>query len=66
MTNPELEAPLTQNQVVGTVNFLLNDEVIEQRPLVVKEAVEEGVSLVVSGTLWLKQSLVGLMRFLVN
>ena len=42
LTNPELEAPLTQNQVVGTVNFLLNDEVIEQRPLVVKEAVEEG------------------------
>ncbi|MGO3685896.1 MAG: serine hydrolase, partial [Proteus vulgaris] len=42
LTNPVLEAPLTQNQVVGTVNFLLNDEVIEQRPLVVKEAVEEG------------------------
>lgn len=42
LTDPVLEAPLTQNQVVGTVNFLLNDEVIEQRPLVVKEAVEEG------------------------
>ncbi len=36
-----LEAPLAQNQVVGTVNFVLNDKVIDQRPLVVKEAVEE-------------------------
>ncbi|WP_436286829.1 serine hydrolase [Xenorhabdus poinarii] len=36
-----LEAPLVQNQVVGTVNFVLNDKVIDQRPLVVKEAVEE-------------------------
>ncbi|MDX7989305.1 serine-type D-Ala-D-Ala carboxypeptidase [Xenorhabdus sp. 12] len=35
------EAPLAKNQVVGTVNFMLNDKVIEQRPLVVKEAVEE-------------------------
>ncbi|WP_109419914.1 serine hydrolase [Proteus terrae] len=42
LTDPVLEAPLTQNQVVGTVNFLLNDEIIEQRPLVVKETVEEG------------------------
>ncbi|MDX7991491.1 serine hydrolase [Xenorhabdus littoralis] len=36
-----LEAPLAKNQVVGTVNFVLNDKVIDQRPLVVKEAVEE-------------------------
>lgn len=42
LTDPVLEAPLTQNQVVGTVNFLLNDEIIEQRPLVVKETVKEG------------------------
>ncbi len=42
LTNPTLEAPLTKNQVVGTVNFMLNDQIVEQRPLVVKEAVEEG------------------------
>ncbi|WP_422824295.1 serine hydrolase [Xenorhabdus siamensis] len=36
-----LEAPLAKNQVVGTVNFMLDGKVIEQRPLVVKEAVEE-------------------------
>ncbi|AOM40718.1 serine hydrolase [Xenorhabdus hominickii] len=36
-----LEAPLAKNQVVGTVNFTLNDKVIDQRPLVVKEDVEE-------------------------
>ncbi|KLN96082.1 serine hydrolase [Moellerella wisconsensis] len=42
LTDPVLEAPLTKNQVVGTVNFMLNDQIVEQRPLVVKEAVEEG------------------------
>ncbi|WP_038259474.1 serine hydrolase [Xenorhabdus cabanillasii] len=36
-----LEAPLAKNQVVGTVNFMLDGKVIEQRPLVVKESVEE-------------------------
>ncbi|WFQ81077.1 serine hydrolase [Xenorhabdus sp. SF857] len=41
LDNTSLEAPLAQNQVVGTVNFLLNDKMIDQRPLVVKEAVEE-------------------------
>ncbi|MBG5921071.1 serine hydrolase [Providencia stuartii] len=42
LSDPSIEAPLAKNQAVGTVNFILNDEVIEQRPLVVKEAVEEG------------------------
>ncbi|WP_434525331.1 serine hydrolase [Photorhabdus asymbiotica] len=37
-----LEAPLAKNQVVGVINFQLGDKVIEQRPLVVKETVEEG------------------------
>ncbi|EKT61870.1 serine hydrolase [Providencia burhodogranariea] len=41
LTNPSLEAPLAKNQVVGTVNFILNDEVVEQRPLVVKDEVAE-------------------------
>ncbi|MGV8002934.1 serine hydrolase [Photorhabdus temperata subsp. temperata] len=37
-----LEAPLTKNQVVGVINFQLGDKVIEQRPLVVKDAVNKG------------------------
>ncbi|MEK9496888.1 serine hydrolase [Photorhabdus sp. P32] len=37
-----LTAPLVKNQVVGVINFQLGDKVVEQRPLVVKEAVEEG------------------------
>ncbi|MDC9612974.1 serine hydrolase [Xenorhabdus khoisanae] len=41
LNQTSLEAPLAKNQVVGTVNFMLNDKVIDQRPLVVKEAVEE-------------------------
>lgn len=41
MTNDSLEAPLAKNQAVGTINFILNDEVIEQHPLVAKSAVEE-------------------------
>ncbi|WP_340614793.1 serine hydrolase [Xenorhabdus thailandensis] len=49
LDNTSLEAPLAQNQVVGTVNFLLNDKVIDQRPLVVKEAVEESGFL---GRMW--------------
>ena len=35
-------APLTKGQVVGTIDFKLNDKTIEQRPLIVMEAVEEG------------------------
>ncbi|MDC9598259.1 serine hydrolase [Xenorhabdus anantnagensis] len=41
LNNASLEAPLAQNQIVGTVDFVLNDKIIDQRPLVVKEAVEE-------------------------
>ncbi|MBS9542015.1 D-alanyl-D-alanine carboxypeptidase DacA [Morganella morganii] len=42
LTNPELHAPLTKNQVVGTINFQLDNQIIETRPLVVTEAVPEG------------------------
>lgn len=38
----QLQAPLEKNQVVGTINFQLNDKTIEQRPLVVLEGVKEG------------------------
>ncbi|SQI33387.1 D-alanyl-D-alanine carboxypeptidase dacC precursor [Providencia alcalifaciens] len=41
LDNDSLEAPLALNQKVGTINFILNDEVIEQHPLVAKQAVEE-------------------------
>lgn len=41
LTQPELEAPLAKGQVVGTIDFQLNGKTIEQRPLVVMEAVEE-------------------------
>ena len=42
LTQPQLTAPLTKGQVVGTIDFKLNDKTIEQRPLIVMEAVEEG------------------------
>ena len=41
LNTTELHAPLQKNQVVGTINFQLNDKTIEQRPLVVMEAVNE-------------------------
>ena len=41
LANNSLEAPLAKNQTVGTINFILNNEIIEQHPLVAKEAVEE-------------------------
>lgn len=41
LSQPELEAPLAKGQVVGTIDFQLNGKTIEQRPLVVMEAVEE-------------------------
>ncbi|MTB68052.1 serine-type D-Ala-D-Ala carboxypeptidase [Providencia sp. wls1943] len=41
LDNDSLEAPLALNQKVGTINFILNNEVIEQHPLVAKQAVEE-------------------------
>ena len=42
LTDPELHAPLAKNQVVGTINFQLDNQIIETRPLVVTEAVPEG------------------------
>lgn len=49
LTNDSLEAPLAKNQTVGTINFILNDEVVEQHPLVAKNAVEEAVFF---GRIW--------------
>ena len=42
LTEPQLTAPLKKGQVVGTIVFQLNGKVIEKRPLLVMEAVEEG------------------------
>jgi D-alanyl-D-alanine carboxypeptidase (penicillin-binding protein 5/6) len=42
LNDPQLTAPLTKGQVVGTIDFKLNDKTIEQRPLIVMEAVNEG------------------------
>ncbi|MGP1956499.1 MAG: serine hydrolase [Arsenophonus sp. NC-PE1-MAG3] len=37
-----LKAPLSKNQVVGTIDFFLNDKLIDKYPLVVKEAIKQG------------------------
>jgi D-alanyl-D-alanine carboxypeptidase (penicillin-binding protein 5/6) len=42
LNQPQLEAPLAKNQVVGTINFELNGKVVEQRPLVALTEVKEG------------------------
>lgn len=42
LDNVELHAPVTKNQVVGTINFQLDGQVIEQRPLVVMNEIKEG------------------------
>jgi D-alanyl-D-alanine carboxypeptidase (penicillin-binding protein 5/6) len=42
LNQPQLTAPLTKGQVVGTIDFQLNGKTIEQRPLIVMEAVNEG------------------------
>jgi D-alanyl-D-alanine carboxypeptidase (penicillin-binding protein 5/6) len=42
LTQPQLTAPLKKGQVVGTIDFQLNGKSIEQRPLMVMQAVEEG------------------------
>ncbi|WP_025244236.1 serine hydrolase [Candidatus Sodalis pierantonius] len=42
LSSPHLEAPLAKDQVVGTINFSLDGNVIEQRPLVVMEEVKKG------------------------
>ncbi len=41
LDNVELHAPVSKNQVVGTINFQLDGQVIEQRPLVVMNEVKE-------------------------
>ncbi len=42
LSNTQLTAPLKKGQVVGSIDFQLNGKSIEQRPLVVMEAVNEG------------------------
>jgi len=42
LNEPQLTAPLKKGQVVGSIDFQLNGTSIEQRPLIVMEAVEEG------------------------
>ncbi|KNC95033.1 serine-type D-Ala-D-Ala carboxypeptidase [Trabulsiella odontotermitis] len=42
LNQPQLTAPLSKGQVVGTIDFKLNDKTIEQRPLIVMEEVKEG------------------------
>ncbi len=42
LSNSEIHAPLAKNQVVGTINFHLDGNTIEQRPLVVVNEVKEG------------------------
>lgn len=42
LSSAHLKAPLTKDQVVGTINFILDGKVIEQRPLVVMESVMKG------------------------
>lgn len=42
LSEPQLKAPLSKGQVVGTIDFQLNGKSIEQRPLMVMQAVEEG------------------------
>lgn len=42
LSQPELKAPLQKNQQVGVIDFQLDGKTIEQRPLVVMEAVSEG------------------------
>ncbi|TCV98100.1 serine hydrolase [Biostraticola tofi] len=49
LTSPQLEAPLALHQQVGTIDFMLDGKVIEQRPLVVMEAVEKGNFI---GNIW--------------
>lgn len=42
LSEPQLKAPLTKYQVVGTIDFQLDGKSIEQRPLVVLDEVKEG------------------------
>ncbi|MGP1929296.1 MAG: serine hydrolase [Arsenophonus sp. ER-BJ3-MAG3] len=42
LNNTKLRAPLTKNQVVGTINLQLNNKIIEQQPLIVLTEVVKG------------------------
>ncbi|KYP97170.1 D-alanyl-D-alanine carboxypeptidase [Sodalis-like endosymbiont of Proechinophthirus fluctus] len=42
LASPHLEAPLAKDQVVGTISFSLDGNIIEQHPLVVMEEVKKG------------------------
>ncbi len=42
LTSHELHAPLAKNQVVGTIDFLLDGHIIEKRPLVVLNEIPKG------------------------
>lgn len=42
VTNHELHAPLQKKQVVGNITYLLDGNIIDQRPLIVLSAVNEG------------------------
>lgn len=42
LNNKTLEAPLTKDQIVGTIDFQLDGKVIHQRPLVVLDDIPEG------------------------
>lgn len=42
LDDPQLTAPLKKGQQVGKIDYQLNGKTIEQQPLVVMEAVEEG------------------------
>ncbi|WP_406703372.1 serine hydrolase [Sodalis sp.] len=42
LSSSYLEAPLAKDQVVGAINFSLDGNIIEQRPLVVMEEVKKG------------------------
>ena len=47
LNSTELHAPLQKNQVVGTINFQLDGKTIDQRPLVVLQAISSAKSLII-------------------
>lgn len=42
LNSKELRAPLAKDQVVGTINYILDGQTIDQKPLLVLNAVSEG------------------------
>ncbi len=42
LNNKELHAPLVKDQVVGTINYILDGQTIDQHPLVVLQSVAQG------------------------